>query len=168
DNWHNHHKTRGKRKPYHKKIYTDCMQGGNKNLAVRLDMGNFFWGSECCLCKTGIIDVVDNASNNDLVCTKTLVKNCLVLIDSTPYRQWYKSHYALRLGYKKEAKLTTEEEGILNKQTNKQTKSQRKDEREKNAHISNFLEEQFRQGKLLACFASRPDQCGHPDGCALE
>ncbi|EPQ08038.1 40S ribosomal protein S8 [Myotis brandtii] len=121
------------------------MQGGNKNRAFRLDMGNFFWGSECCLCKTGIIDVVDNAANNDLVCTKTLVENCLVLIDSTPYRQWYKSHYALRLGYKKEAKLTTEEEDILNKQANKKSKKIQKkwDEREKNAQVSNFLEEQF-------------------------
>lgn len=46
-----------------------------------------------------------NASNNELVRTKTLVKNCIVLIDSTPYRQWYEAHYALPLGRKKGAKL---------------------------------------------------------------
>ena len=33
------------------------------------------------------------------------MKNCIVLIDSTPYRQWYESHYALPLGRKKGAKL---------------------------------------------------------------
>lgn len=48
-----------------------------------------------------------NASNNELVRTKTLVKNCIVLIDSTPYRQWYESHYALPLGRKKGAKLVS-------------------------------------------------------------
>lgn len=34
-----------------------------------------------------------------------MVKNCIVLVDSTPYRQWYESHYALPLGRKKGAKL---------------------------------------------------------------
>lgn len=58
-----------------------------------------------CTRKTRIIDVVYNASNNELVRTKTLVKNCIVLIDSTPYRQWYEAHYALPLGRKKGAKL---------------------------------------------------------------
>lgn len=58
-----------------------------------------------CTRKTRIIDVVYNASNNELVRTKTLVKNCIVLVDSTPYRQWYESHYALPLGRKKGAKL---------------------------------------------------------------
>ena len=72
---------------------------------MRLDVGNFSWRSECCTRKTRIIDVVYNASNNEMVRTKTLVKNCIVLIDSTPYRQWYESHYALPLGRKKGAKL---------------------------------------------------------------
>ncbi|XP_041496496.1 40S ribosomal protein S8-like [Microtus oregoni] len=108
-----------------------------------------------------------NASNNELVRTKTLVKNCIVLIDSTPYRQWYESHYALPLGRKKGAKLTPEEEEILNKKRSK--KIQKKyDERKKNAKISSLLEEQFQQGKLLACIASRPGQCGRADGYVLE
>lgn len=38
--------------------------------------------------KARVIDVVYNASNNELVRTKTLVKNCIVQIDSTPFRQW--------------------------------------------------------------------------------
>lgn len=176
----------GKRKPYHKKrkyelgrpaantkigprrIHTVRVRGGNKKYrALRLDVGNFSWGSECCTRKTRIIDVVYNASNNELVRTKTLVKNCIVLIDSTPYRQWYESHYALPLGRKKGAKLTPEEEEILNKKRSK--KIQKKyDERKKNAKISSLLEEQFQQGKLLACIASRPGQCGRADGYVLE
>ncbi|XP_017396190.1 40S ribosomal protein S8 [Cebus imitator] len=101
DNWHKRRKTGGKRKPYHKKrkyelgrpaantkigprrIHTVRVRGGNKKYrALRLDVGNFSWGSECCTRKTRIIDVVYNASNNELVRTKTLVKNCIVLIDS--------------------------------------------------------------------------------------
>lgn len=58
-----------------------------------------------CTRKTRIIDVVYNASNNELVRTKTLVKNCIVLVDSLPYRQWYEAHYASPLGRKKGAKL---------------------------------------------------------------
>ena len=33
---------------------------------------------------------------------------------------------------------------------------------------SSLLEEQFQQGKLLGCMASRPDQCGRADGYVLE
>ncbi|KAJ1065661.1 hypothetical protein K5549_021897 [Capra hircus] len=133
-----------------------------------MDVGNFSWRSECCTRKTRIIDVVYNASNNEMVRTKTLVKNCIVLIDSIPYRQWYESHYALPLkGRKKGAKLTPEEEEILNKKRSK--KIQKKyNERKKNAKISSLLEEQFQQGKLLACIASRPGQWGRAQGYVLE
>lgn len=58
-----------------------------------------------CTRKTRVIDVVYNASNNELVRTKTLVKNAIVVIDATPFRQWYESHYALPIGRKKGAKL---------------------------------------------------------------
>uniref|UniRef100_A0A2I3G5R5 40S ribosomal protein S8 n=1 Tax=Nomascus leucogenys TaxID=61853 RepID=A0A2I3G5R5_NOMLE len=155
ENWHKRRKTGGKRKPYHKKrkyelgrpaantkigpchIHTVRVRGGNKKYcALRLDVGNFSWGSECCTRKIRIIDVVYNASNNELVRTKTLVKNCVVLLDSTPYQQWYESHYALPLGRKKGA--------------------------------NSLLEEQFQQGKLLGCIASRPGQCGQADGYVLE
>jgi small subunit ribosomal protein S8e len=74
---------------------------------------------------------------------------------------------ALPLGRKKGAKLTPEEEEILNKKRSK--KIQKKyDEREKNAKISSLLEEQFQQGELLACVASGPGQCGGADGCVFE
>ena len=77
-------------------------------------MGDF-WDSECCVCKTRIIDVVYNASDDKLLRTKTLVQKCFVLIGGTPYRERYESHCALPLGRKKQAKLTLQEEEILNK-----------------------------------------------------
>lgn len=55
--------------------------------------------------KTRIIDVIYNASNNELVRTKTLVKNAIVVIDATPFRQWYEGHYALPIGRRKTTKL---------------------------------------------------------------
>lgn len=36
--------------------------------------------------KSRVLDVVYNASNNELVRTKTLVKNAIVAIDATPFR----------------------------------------------------------------------------------
>merc|ERR1711899_686641 len=72
----------------------------------RLDTGNFAWASEATARKTRIIDVVYNACNNELVRTKTLVKNAIVVIDAAPFRQWYESHYAQPLARKKGAKLT--------------------------------------------------------------
>ena len=73
----------------------------------------------------------------------------------------------LPLGHKKGAKLTPEEEEILNKKQSKKIQ-QKYDERKKNAKISSLLEEQFQQGKLLACIASRPGHCGRADGYVLE
>ena len=60
-----------------------CRGGNTKFRAMRLDTGNFSWGSEVCTRKTRVLDVVYNASNNELVRTKTLVKNAIVQIDAT-------------------------------------------------------------------------------------
>lgn len=51
--------------------------------------------------KTRILDVVYNATNNELVRTKTLVKNCIVMIDANPFRLWYLKHYDVELNKKK-------------------------------------------------------------------
>ena len=65
-------------------------RGGNyKFRALKIDAGNFSWGSESITRKTRVLDVVYNATNNELVRTKTIVKNCIVVIDSNPFRQWY-------------------------------------------------------------------------------
>ena len=63
-------------------------KGGVTSSSLRLDTGNFSWASEGNARKTRIIDVVYNACNNELVRTKTLVKNAIVIIDAAPFRQW--------------------------------------------------------------------------------
>ncbi|XP_014673652.1 PREDICTED: 40S ribosomal protein S8-like [Priapulus caudatus] len=186
DNQHKRRATGGKRKPLRKKrkfelgrppantklgpqrIHTVRTRGGNKKYrALRLDHGNFAWGSECCARKTRIIDVVYNASNNELVRTKTLVKNAVVTIDATPFRTWYETHYALPLGRKKASKLTEEEEARINKKRSK--KLMKKYElRKKHAKVEPVLEDEFMTGRVLACIASRPGQCGRCDGYILE
>ncbi|KTG04427.1 hypothetical protein cypCar_00008665, partial [Cyprinus carpio] len=130
------------------------------------DSGNFTWGSECCTRKTRTIDVLYIASNNELVRTKTLVKSCIVLVDSTLFRQWYEAHYAIPLGHKKGAMLTPEEE-LLNKKWS-MTVQKKTDRRRKKSKISSLLEEQFLQGRLLSCIAPRPGYCGRAGGHILE
>lgn len=62
--------------------------GGNKLYhALRLDMGNFSWGSECCTHKARVTDVVYSASNSEPVGAKTLMRSCVVLNDNTPDQQ---------------------------------------------------------------------------------
>ena len=71
-------------------VRTVRVRGGNKKFrALRLDSGNFSWGSEACTRRTRVLDVVYNASNNELVRTKTLVKNAIVAIDAAPFKQYY-------------------------------------------------------------------------------
>jgi len=85
-----------------KKIHTVRVRGGNlKYRALRLDSGNFSWGSEAISRKTRIVAVVYNASDNDLVRTNTLVKNAIVQVDAAPFRQWFETHYGVVLGKKK-------------------------------------------------------------------
>merc|ERR1712071_13796 len=147
--------------------YRPCTSGNIKFRALRLDQGNFSWGSECCARKTRIIDVVYNASNNELVRTKTLVKNAIVVVDATPFRQWYESHYAIPLNRKKGTKMTAEEELALNKPRSKKTDKKYK-LRQRVAKIETSLDEQFLTGRLLAAVSSRPGQCGRADGYILE
>jgi small subunit ribosomal protein S8e len=151
-----------------RRIHTIRTRGGTKKYrALRLEGGNFSWGSEAISRKTRVIDVLYNASNNELVRTKTLVKNCIVSVDCTPFRTWYEAHYALPLGKKKGAKLSADEELRINKKRSK--KAQRKYEaRKKTAKVETALEEQFASGRLLACISSRPGQCGRCDGYILE
>jgi small subunit ribosomal protein S8e len=69
--------------------------------ALRLDTGNYSWGSEALTRKTRILDVVYNASNNELVRTQTLVKSAIVQVDAAPFKQWYLTHYGVDIGRKK-------------------------------------------------------------------
>lgn len=114
-----------------------------------MDSGNFAWASEGTARKARIIDVVYNASNNELVRTKTLVKNAIVVIDSTPFRHWYESHYLLPLGKKREVKAG--EEDVLAKKRSKRV-LKKYVKRQKTAKIDPALEEQFNAGRLLGKF----------------
>merc|ERR1712165_91719 len=129
DKWHKRRATGGRQNPIRKKrkyelgrpaahtelgpkrIHTIRTRGGNKKYrALRLDTGNFAWGSEGVTRKTRILDVLYNASNNELVRTKTLVKNAIIQIDATPFKQFYEAHYGSALGRKKEHKVAEGEE----------------------------------------------------------
>nr|ALS04470.1 40S ribosomal protein S8 [Acartia pacifica] len=186
DHWHKRRATGGKRCPIRKKrkfeigrppamtklgakrIHTVRCRGGNKKYrALRLDTGNFSWGSEAIARQTRIIDVVYNACNNELVRTKTLVKNAIVVIDAAPFRQWYEAHYALPLGRKKGAKLSEAEEKVLNKKRSKKCEKKYK-ERQREAKVEQALQDQFMTGRVLASISSRPGQCGRADGYILE
>merc|ERR1712098_655637 len=150
------------------RIHTLRVRGGNKKYrALRLDTGNFSWGSEAISRKTRIIDVVYNAANHELVRTKTLVKNAIVVIDAAPFRQWYESHYALPLARKKGAKLTDPDEAVLNKKRSKKT-ARKYAERQKTGEVDKALVDQFQTGRVLAAISSRPGQCGRSDGYILE
>ncbi|KAI9633796.1 putative 40S ribosomal protein S8 [Dioszegia hungarica] len=146
-----------------KRVHEVRVRGGNtKYRALRLDTGNFAWGSETVTRKTRLIQVRYNASNNELLRTQTLVKSAIVDIDATPFRQWYESHYAqpAARGGKlaeadPEAKQSNHVKRIL-------------DERKKTAKLDPLLEQQFKAGRLLAVITSRPGQSGRADGYILE
>jgi len=186
DKWHKRRKTGGRMNPIRKKrkfelgrpaantklgpkrVRAIRTRGGNQKFrALRLDTGNFSWGSEAQTRKTRIIDVVYNASNNELVRTKTLVKNAIVQVDALPFRQWYEAHYATPLGRKKGVKLSEEEEAVLAKKRSKKT-AKKYATRQKQAKVEQALEEQFGAGRLLAAISSRPGQSGRSDGYILE
>merc|ERR1712146_553089 len=125
-----------------KRVHEIRTMGGNRKFrALRLETGNFSWGSEGVSRKTRLIDVVYNASNNELVRTKTLVKNAIIVVDATPFKQWYETHYGLPIGKKKGGRNQSEvDEAILNKP--------------RSNHLKRKLEEQF---ALVVCTpACRP------------
>lgn len=67
--------------PGHKRVRAIRCRGGNKKFrALRLEVGNFAWGSENCTRKVRLMDVVYNCTNNELVRTKALVKNAIIQV----------------------------------------------------------------------------------------
>jgi len=134
--------------------------GGHKFRALRLDVGNFSWGTEAVTRKTRIMDVTYNASNNEFVRTKSLVNNCIVQVEAAPFRVWYEQKYGQQLGKKKKDDKTEEK-----KLTKTQTK---KVNRHKDHPLDVHLKEQFATGRLYACVSSRPGQSGRCDGYILE
>jgi len=150
-----------------KRIHTVRVRGGHlKYRALRLEAGNFSWGSEAVTRKTRILNCVYNPSNNEFVRTNTLVKNTVVQIDSTPFRQWYEQHYGITLGKKKKSEKK-EGEGETEQKKGKSAIAKQK-KRAENQKLNPVLEEQFGAGKLYAVISSRPGQSGRSDGYILE
>mmetsp|Transcript_32878 Transcript_32878/g.75705 ORF Transcript_32878/g.75705 Transcript_32878/m.75705 type:complete len:208 (-) Transcript_32878:112-735(-) len=150
-----------------KTVHIVRARGGNpKFRALRLTEGNFSWGSEVIARKTRIIDVVYNASNNELVRTKTLVKSAIVEVDATPFRDWFEKHYHYRIPVK------GKEEGGPIAVTGKDGKTPSKVAARQAVAASRLADEHFReqfnQGRLLASISSRPGQSGRADGYLLE
>jgi len=152
-----------------KRIHSVRVRGGNiKYRALRLDSGNFSWGTEAITRKCRILGVVYNSTNNELVRTNTLVKNCVVQIDATPFRQWYEQHYGVALGGKKK-KTDKKKEGEEKKETkhSKHVLAKLK-HRQEDRDLEATLEEQLISGRIYACVSSRPGQSGRCDGYLVE
>jgi len=188
DSWHKRRKTGGRKPQMHKKrkfemgrpasmtkimpkrVHTVRTMGGNtKFRALRLDHGNFGWASEGVARTTRIVDVVYNATSNELIRTKTLVKGAIIVVDCTPFRSYYENHYALALGRKKNHTYTDEEKAAIEKTSNCGELTKKKYTlRQKQSEVASNLNSQFLQGKLYAKITSRPGQCGRADGVILE
>jgi len=138
-----------------------CRGGNLKFRALRLDAGNFSWSSESTTRKVRVLDVTYNASNNELVRTKTLVKGAIIMVDAHPFKEWYESHYGVKVGAK--SKQTATEETKKSGHVLATMKS-----RLKGRSLEASLDQQLGSGRLLAKITSRPGQCGRCDGVILE
>jgi small subunit ribosomal protein S8e len=156
-----------------KRIHLVRTRGGNRKFrAIRLEAGNFSWGSEGISKKTRVIGVVFHPSNNELVRTNTLTRSAIVQIDAAPFRQWYEAHYGLPLGKKRGAAAKAETAKSEAADTAPATKSKsvlrKLAARASTAKVESTLETQFAAGRLYAAISSRPGQSGRADGYILE
>ncbi|KAF9698604.1 hypothetical protein EKO04_003589 [Ascochyta lentis] len=149
-----------------KRVHLVRTRGGNRKFrALRLDAGNFSWGSEGIAKKTRVIGVVYHPSNNELVRTNTLTRSAIVQIDAAPFRQWYEAHYGQSLGRKRQAKSGEKAEDI--KKSNSVAKKQ-SERLSGSGKVDSAVEKQFEAGRLYAVVSSRPGQSGRCDGYVLE
>jgi small subunit ribosomal protein S8e len=149
-----------------KRIHLVRTRGGNRKFrALRLEAGNFSWGSEGIARKVRVIVVAFHPSNNELVRTNTLTKAAVVQIDAAPFRQWYEAHYGSALGRRRQVKGAEVEEE--KKKSNSIVKKQ-EERMKKSGKIEPALERQFEAGRLYAVVSSRPGQSGRVDGYVLE
>merc|ERR1711937_206702 len=114
--------------------------------------------------KCKIMDVVYNASNNELVRTKTLVKNAIVQVDASLFKQWYLTRYGVDLSKKKKGAEKAAATEIVGSRHALALKAGRA----KMTKLDPTLQEQFASGRLLAAISSRPGQSGRADGYILE
>merc|ERR1712003_219533 len=144
-----------------------CRGGNTKFRALRVDAGNFSWGTEVCTRKVRVLDVTYNASNNELVRTKTLVKGAIILIDAHPFKSWYESHGGVKCGLKTTGGEERTQPSI--DLSGKSEKVQQKlKSRQRNRTLEPAIDQQFASGRVLAKITSRPGQTGRCDGYILE
>lgn len=144
-------------------------RGGNRKFrALRIDSGNFSWGSEGVTRKVRVIEVNYHPSNNELVRTNTLTKAAVVQIDATPFRQWYEAHYGVALGRKRQKQQTTGTQEAEAKAKSKSVEKKQSARATQQGKVDIVLERQFEAGRLYAVVASRPGQSGRCDGYILE
>lgn len=133
-------------------------RGGNqKSRALRLDIGNFSWGSEAITRRSRIAEVVYNASNNELVRTNTLVKGAIVAIDAAPFRAWYAKRYG--------PSVIKDLPEFWNKHSAAKKRVLRRAAEHK---IDPKIQDLLLHGRVYAAIASRPGQVGRADGYILE
>ncbi|MCJ1315560.1 ribosomal protein S8A [Xylographa vitiligo] len=152
-----------------KRIHLVRTRGGNhKYRALRIDSGNFSWGSEGVARKVRVIVVAFHPSNNELVRTNTLTKAAVVQIDAAPFRQWYEAHYGQALGRRRQAKTAKEGDAMEEKKKSKSVEKKLATRMAAQGKVEPALERQFEAGRLYAVVASRPGQSGRVDGYILE
>jgi small subunit ribosomal protein S8e len=114
-----------------------------------------------------VLDVSYNATNNELVRTKTLVKGSIVVVDAHPFKTWYEAHYGVKIGAKKAGSAEREQPSIdLSEKSEKVAKKLKT--RQKTRTLEPALDHQFSSGRLYAKISSRPGQTGRCDGYILE
>jgi small subunit ribosomal protein S8e len=149
-----------------RKVVSVRGRGGNiKRRALRANEGNFTWISEKVARKCKIIDVVYNATNNELVRTKTLVKNAIVAIDPLPFKYYWHIHYEEKKVNKlPEIPVPERKKALEDKREKNKKKHPFSEQIEKLHHFFELMN----KGRLLACITSRPGQSGRCDGYLLE
>jgi len=137
------------------------VRGGNyKKRALFLESGNFSYLSLNITRKTKIISVVYNSTNNELVRTNTLVKGCIIQIESTPYKDIPQKESTIDIT-KQNLNKDASDSGSLNKKITHNISVFNKSDP---LSISN----QLASGRLLARICSRPGQTGRVYGYILE
>ena len=149
-----------------KKVINVRGRGGNiKRRALKLNEGNFTWISEQVTKKCKIVEVIYNATNNELVRTQTLVKNSIVAVDPTPFKYYWYIHYD-DVKMPKLPEISDPER--KKKLEEKREKTKKAHPNKKQLDKQNRLLELMNKGRLYACITSRPGQVGRADGYLLE
>jgi small subunit ribosomal protein S8e len=150
-----------------KRIHLVRTRGGNtKYRALRLESGNFSWGSEGIARKVRVIVVAYHPSNNELVRTNTLTRSAVVQIDAAPFRTWYEAHYGANIGKRRQQQGAAADASAT--KASKSVQAKREERLKTSGKIETALERQFEAGRLYAVVSSRPGQSGRVDGYILE